>query len=163
MMHAKLSAILTITLLPTLAVATEANFLTCTVGAKQLELTIQNETVTYSFGPTGKPELVLQEPVATVNYTPWNGRGSTDVYFVTFYNHSYSYTVAASTNYDNYRKNIYYYDISIWIERDGKDLAILECDEQFAGDPLEAIPEAKYALGQCWSQAQEKWLEDCAE
>ena len=78
--------------------------------------------------------------MATVNYTPWNGIGRTNVYYVTFYNHSYSYPVVSATNYENYRNNIHYYDVSIWIERDGKELAILECDEQFAGDPLGAIP-----------------------
>lgn len=158
-----LSTILTITLLPTLAAATEGNFLTCKVGSKRLSLSIQDDQIIYKFGPPGKPELVLQEPVATVDYQPWNGRGSTDVYYVTFYNHSYSYTVAASTNYENYRNGIHYYDINIWVERDGKDLAILECDEQFAGDPLDPIPEAKYALGQCWNREQEQWLDNCAD
>ncbi|MBO6884433.1 MAG: hypothetical protein JJ869_12760 [Marivita sp.] len=156
-------AILAITLLPTLAAAIEGNFLSCTVGAKQLSLSIQDYHITYSFGPDGKPELVLREPVATVNYTPWNGWGSTDVYYVTFYNHSYSYTVAASTNYENYRNGIHYYDINIWVERDGKDLAILECNEQFAGDPLDHLRVAKAAIGQCWNREREQWSENCAD
>ena len=156
-------AILAFTLLPTLAVATEGNFLTCTVGSKQLSLSIQDETVTYRYGPPDKSELLLTELVATVNYTPWNGWGSTDVYYVTFYNYSYSYTVAASTNYENYRNGIHYYDINIWVERDGKDLAILECNEQFAGDPLDHLRVAKAAIGQCWNREQEQWLDNCAD
>ena len=72
MLRTTTSTILAITLLPTLAAATEGNFLTCTVGAKQLSLSIQDETVTYRYGPRGNPELVLQEPVATVDYQPWN-------------------------------------------------------------------------------------------
>jgi hypothetical protein len=156
-------AVLAITLLPTLVAATEGAFLTCTVGSKQLALSIQDETVTYSFGPQGKPELVIQEPVATVDYRPWNGIGRTNVYYVTFYNHNYSYTVVSSTNYENYRNNIHYYDARIWVERDDKVLVILKCNEQFAGDPLDPIPEAKFALGQCWSREAEQWSENCAD
>ena len=163
MIHDKLSSILTITLLPTLAAAMDGNFLACKVGAKQLSLSIQGETVTYSFGPAGKPELVRQEPVATVDFQPWSGVGRTDTNIVTFHNHSHSYTVVSSTNYGNYRNDIHYHDISIWIERDGKELAILECNEQFAGDPLDHLRVAKAAIGQCWNREQEQWSENCAD
>lgn len=163
MMHVKPSTILAITLLPTLAGATEGNFLTCTVGSKQLSLSIQDETVTYRYGPRGNPELVLQEPVATVDFQPWSGVGRTDANTVTFHNHSYSYTVVSSTSYENYRNDIHYYNFSIWIERDGKELAILDCNEQFAGDPLDHLRDAKAAIGQCWNREHEHWSENCAD
>jgi hypothetical protein len=42
------------TLLPSLATATEANILTCTVGSKQLSLTLHDKNIIYNFGPAGQ-------------------------------------------------------------------------------------------------------------
>ena len=94
-------AILATTLLPTLAEATETNFLTYTIGTKQLSLSKQDDNIIYEFGPPRKPELVLKEPVATVDFQPWNGLGSTDADAVTFYNQNYSYTVITTSPYKN--------------------------------------------------------------
>ena len=86
-------AILATTLLPTLATTTETNIPTCTVGSKQLSLSIRDDNITYSFGPKGNPELVLKEPFAAVDFQPWSGWGSTDTNTVTFANNAHTYTV----------------------------------------------------------------------
>lgn len=156
-------AILAITLLPTLAEAAEINFLTCTIGTKQLSLSKQDDDIIYRFGPAGKPELVLKEPVATVDFQPWNGLGSTDADAVTFYNQNYSYTVITTSPYENFRNGIHYHDITIWVERDGKNLASLNCKEELAGNPLDYLREAKAAIGQCWNREQQQWSENCAD
>jgi hypothetical protein len=162
MLRTTTSTILAITLLPTLAAATEGNFLTCTVGAKQLSLSIQDETVTYRYGPRGNPELVLQEPVATVDYQPWNGIGRGMKTAVQFNNYSYTYAVVTSPSDKQTNNNTIWYNAWISIRLDN-DFTFLECKEEFSGDPLDAIHDAKTAINQCWSQAQEKWLEDCAD
>jgi hypothetical protein len=155
-------AILTITLLPTLVAATEGNFLTCTVGAKQLALSIQDETVTYRFGPKDNPELVLQEPIATVDYRPWNGIGRGMKTAVQFSNYSYTYAVVTSPLDKQTNDNTIWYNAWISVRRDN-DFTYLNCNEQFAGDPLDPIPEAKHALGQCWNREQEQWLDNCSD
>jgi hypothetical protein len=156
-------AILATTLLPSLANATETNILTCKVGSKQLSLSIRDDNITYSFGPKGNPELVLKEPVAIVDFKPWNGWGSTDTNTVTFANNAYTYTVVSATSYGNYRDGIHYHDVSIWVERDGKEVAILQCKDQTEGDPLDHLREAKTAIGQCWDRELEQWSENCAD
>ena len=163
MLRTTIPTILATTLLPTLANATETNILTCTVGSKQLSLSIQDDLIIYTFGPPGKPELVLEEPVATVDFQPWNGLGSTDADAVSFYNQNYSYTVVTTSSYENFRSGIHYHDITIWVERDGKNLASLNCKEELAGNPLDYLREAKAAIGQCWNREQQRWLDNCAD
>lgn len=164
MLRTPLIAILATTaLLPSMANATETNILTCTVGSKQLSLSKQDDNIIYKFGPAGKPELVLREPVATVDFQPWNGLGSTDADAVTFYNQNYSYTVITTSPYENFRNGIHYHDITIWVKRDGKEVAILRCNEQTAGDALDHLREAKAAIGQCWDRELKQWSEDCSD
>ena len=156
-------AILATTLLPKLAEATETNFLTCTIGTKQLSLSKQDDNIIYRFGPPRKPELVLKEPVATVDFQPWNGLGSTDADAVSFYHQNYSYTVVTTSSYENFRNGIHYHEVYIWLERDGKEVAILQCKEKTDGDALDHLREAKYAIGQCWNRELEQWSEKCVD
>jgi len=163
MLRTPIPAILATTLLPILATATETNILTCTVGSKQLSLTLQDDHIIYRFSHAGKPELVLKEPVATVDFQPWNGLGSTDADAVSFHNQNYSYTVITTSSYKNFRNGIRYHEIYIWVDRDGKNLASLECKEDLPGNPLDHLRVAKTAIGQCWNREQQRWLDNCAD
>ncbi len=106
---------------------------------------------------------MLEEPVATVDFQPWNGLGSTDADAVSFYNQNYSYTVITTSSYENFRNGIRYHEIYIWVDRDRKNLASLECKEELPGNPLDHLREAKTAIGQCWSRELEQWLDNCAD
>ncbi len=70
--------------------------LSCPIGKKQLELCLTSQSLTYSFGPRGAPEITLTDAIRDVAYSPWPGVGGYIFDSVTFTNRGTSYEVWTS-------------------------------------------------------------------
>jgi hypothetical protein len=68
----------------------------CQVGKKTLEICYWKGMLTYRFGPEGKPELTLNEPLETVDFMPWPGIGRAIWDSVVFENKGVAYEVWSS-------------------------------------------------------------------
>lgn len=143
------------------ASCTDDPFLTCTTGGKTLSLCLGEGTATYSFGPAGKPELVMTRPISEVDYVAWNGFGRYPTDQVVFRNHSYTYLIASG--YDRHEDGDRPYEVAILVERDDQIVARLSCRETFNTNPLTPIWNAKEAAGQCWQIESRDWHDDCGE
>ena len=44
--------------------------ISCQMGAKTLEICTEPKALIYAFGPAGKPEMLISEPLATVTFKP---------------------------------------------------------------------------------------------
>jgi hypothetical protein len=85
--------------LPAWATCPQDTFLSCPVdGTNRLEVCIGNGAFTYAFGPAGRPDLSLSEPMAAGTVAPWPGVGSAIWSSVSFRNGAYTYEVWASVD-----------------------------------------------------------------
>jgi hypothetical protein len=66
---------LTLLPLPALAQCPGQELLSCPIGKKQLELCLDADGVSYSFGPKGRPEITLATAIRDTDYQPWSGVG----------------------------------------------------------------------------------------
>lgn len=128
----------------------------CRIGAKVLELCQQGEALTYSFGPRGKPELVLAEPLRSVDYTPWPGVGSTIWQSVRFENLGYGYEVWAAT--DRSGGGL---EGGVNVMQNERLLAQQNCDRGTISGPLDILYSLKESVGLCWDHAAHRWSADC--
>lgn len=76
----------------------------------------------YSYGGTGKPELVIKAPKNKVIYTPWNGMGSFMSDSLTFKNGQYSYEVFAGVD-----KNSHKQSAGVHVYRNGEYVNSVNC------------------------------------
>ncbi len=134
--------------------------LTCSFqnGAKQVTACQDGVSATYAFGKTGRaPELTLSTPVADLDYTPWPGIGRSIWATTAFENQGFTYLL-----WYNYDKIDALEDaqaagapdpltagISV-LRGDGEGLASLECDPGSITTRMDALSQAKEALGLCW-------------
>lgn len=122
--------------------------LSCPIGKKQLEVCASSQTATYSFGPTGRPELTITTPYADLYYQPWSGVGRAMWDAVTFENNGTGYEVWTSL--DRLEGNSQW-EGGVNVLKGGKSIAQLTCAPGTAEGDLSAISEGKYAAGQCWN------------
>jgi hypothetical protein len=143
----------------------DSTFLFCQIenSAKTLSVCFDDEAASYRFGPTmGAPELELVERIATLDYTPWPGAGSTIWEEVVFYNQNYSYTVAVAVRRDIPDDPDALVKVDqfggVIVKRNNVEIANLTCDPATIYiDRLDGLSEAKNQLGNVYSDGE--WVE----
>ena len=136
----------------------------CAIGDKQLSVTLEGDTATYTFGPKGAPEITLTAAPRDLNYLPWNGIGRFMPEAVEFENQGIIYQV--------------WYGIEklidetaplppirggVWVMSGDEVLADLTCDSAPRVYALEGIYAAKEAAGQCYDGENQNWHEGCTD
>jgi hypothetical protein len=131
----------------------------CTIKGKPLQLCHSNGALTYSFGPTGKPELTLTQPLETLAFTPWPGIGSAIWETVAFPNQGYTYEVWTSAERDPEATEGLQGGVNVL---QGKTLvAQLTCDPGTPSQSLDVLYDLKEAIGQCWDFDSRSWQTAC--
>jgi hypothetical protein len=130
----------------------------CRIGAKTLDVCYWKGMLTYRFGPEGKPELTLNEPLETVNYTPWPGIGRAIWDSVAFRNEGVTYEVWSS--FDRMDENAVLEGGVNVLEGD-TTLATLTCDKGSVAHGLDALYDLKSGTGQCWNMESQAWTRSC--
>ena len=136
----------------------ENTVFSCQIGAKSLDLCHSGDALVYTFGPEGKPELTLTEPLETLDFTPWPGIGRYYWDAVRFRNAGFTYEIYSSIERGPDATTGRLAELSV-LEGD-TELARLTCDEGTAGS-LEMIYDLKKSIGQCWDYDSESWTTTC--
>ena len=145
--------------------ADQQTFMSCQIagGAKVLDVCFDADMAQYRYGPAGKPELTLREPVATLTYTPWPGVGRAIWEEVTFANGGHTYTVHGGFDRpmgDEKPEDMTNAHFGGVVVRKGDDiLAELLCDPatvDFAWG--EGLFDAKQDLGLVWDDRSQEWI-----
>ncbi|MCU0904998.1 MAG: hypothetical protein MUE83_14165 [Tabrizicola sp.] len=126
----------------------------CRIGKKALEICYWKGMLTYRFGPEGKPELVLNEPLETVAFTPWPGIGSSLWETVAFQNDGYTYEVWTSVERDPEATEPR--SGGVRVMQGAETVAELTCDRGTA-TPMEALYDLKSGIAQCWDMGTQSW------
>jgi len=126
----------------------------CQIGAKTLEICYWKGMLTYRFGPEGKPELMLNEPLETVAFTPWPGIGSSLWETVAFRNEGYIYEVWTSVERDPEATEPRAGGVRVMQRTD--TVAELACDRGTA-TPMDTLYDLKDGIGQCWDMEAQTW------
>lgn len=126
----------------------------CAIGKKTLEICYWKGMLTYRFGPEGKPELTVNEPLETVAYTPWPGIGRAIWDSVAFKNEGVTYEVWSS--FDRMDENAVL-EGGVNVLQGDKTLATLTCDKGSVATALDAISGLKAGIGQCWDYEGRTW------
>jgi len=130
----------------------------CQIGAKAVELCHSGDALVYSFGPEGKPELTITEPLETLDFTPWPGIGRYYWDAVRFRNAGFTYEIYSSIERGPDATTGRLAELSVM---EGEtEVARLTCDEGTAGS-LELIYVLKKSIGQCWDYDSESWISTC--
>lgn len=145
----------------------EGTFLSCQVEGnhKTLAVCFDDEVASYRFGYIDGPvELELNAPIATLDYTPWPGAGSTIWEEVKFINQNYSYTVAVGLMRDFPASNEAAigerYFGGVVVHRDSVEIANLTCDpETIYINTFEGLTSVKNMLGYVWNVSDRAWVE----
>lgn len=155
-MEAPLRAALLLALLaaPAHAACPGDEAFSCQIGAKALQVCYWKGVLTYSFGPDGKPELVLNEPLETVAFTPWPGVGSSFWETVAFRNEGHTYEVwtAIERDPDSSAPR----EGGVRVMKGSETVAELACDPGTASS-METLYELKSGIGQCWDIESQSW------
>ncbi len=131
----------------------------CTIGKKTLEICHRQDALTYSFGPAGKPDLTLAQPLETADFTPWPGIGRTIWESLAFRNQGYTYEVWTAVERDPEDTTGLQGGINVL---KGEDLqAQLTCDPGTASQSLDVVYGLKQAIGQCWDFDSRSWTTGC--
>jgi len=134
-------------------------FSVCDIVGRDTSLYVCHDdfTATYWYGTHGKtPELHLSEPIATVDYRPWDGEALVGT--ITFYNGNYAYEVVSGFNSEFSEEGLSHFG---WITVlfDGQPLTRLECvPEKVDGVYGSDIYGLKVAAGLQWYGAERGWL-----
>ncbi|WP_333817355.1 hypothetical protein [Tabrizicola sp.] len=126
----------------------------CRIGKKTLEICYWKGALIYSFGPIGKPELTIAEPLETARYTPWPGFSRSIWDSVAFLNDSTTYEVWSS--FDRLDENAVL-EGGVNVIQGDKTLATLTCDKGSVARSLDAISDLKAGIGQCWIHETQAW------
>ncbi|MDQ2093252.1 hypothetical protein [Rhodalgimonas zhirmunskyi] len=141
-------------------VSEEMTFVSCTVkGGKMLSVCLEGDMAVYRFGPEGAPEITLSEPLATIDYRPWPGIGSTIWEVVRFTNGDITYAVNGSIlriAADEADGPNLGGGVEVW--RGENLLATLECLPSSVAFPWsQTIGDAKRAAGLEWFPEDQSW------
>jgi hypothetical protein len=126
----------------------------CQIGKKTLEVCYWKGMLTYAYGPKGKPELFLNEPLETVAFTPWPGIGSSLWETVAFQNDGYTYEVWTSVERDPEATEPR--SGGVRVMQGDATVAELTCDRGTA-TPMDALYDLKDGIGQCWNMETRTW------
>ncbi|WP_137110530.1 hypothetical protein [Rhodobacter sp. SY28-1] len=126
----------------------------CPIGKKTVEICYWKGMLTYRFGPEGKPELTLNEPLETVDYMPWPGIGRAIWDSVVFTNQGVTYEVWSS--FDRLDENAVM-EGGVNVMQGTKTLAALACDKGSVEAGLDRISDLKAGIGQCWDYDSRSW------
>ena len=126
----------------------------CQVGKKTLEICYWKGMLTYRFGPEGKPELTLNEPLETVDFMPWPGIGRAIWDSVVSENKGIAYEVWSS--FDKLDENAVM-EGGVNVMQGDETLATLSCDKGSVGRGLETLGELKAGIGQCFDHETQTW------
>ena len=143
------------------AECSEETLLSCPVSGseKQIEMCLEGDQLTYSYGHPGKPELMLSEPLSAGTYMPWNGVGRSMWDVVAFYNDGYTYTVNWSVDRMDESLPV---QAGVSVDEGGNIVVILTCAEGTAGPEFGSVlMERMQALGQCWDPTAQTWTASC--
>lgn len=140
-------------------------FNSCQIEGRNTEVFVcfDDQLATYQYGPIGgTPELFLSEPIAQVDYVPWNGIGRAINESVTFYNGEYSYRVGGGINRPFSEEEMEAGNFQFgWLEvaKNGEPIAQLECiPETVSYGWGGGIYEAKVAAGLEWDDRALSWM-----
>lgn len=131
----------------------------CPIGGKVLEVCYWKGMLTYRFGPEGKPELMLTEPLETVDYAPWPGIGRAIWDMVAFQNNGVTYEVWSA--FDRLDENAVF-EGGVNVVKGNKTLATLTCDKGSVEAGLDRLTDLKAGIGQCWDYEARVWTRDCS-
>ncbi|MGB7240662.1 MAG: hypothetical protein WBC93_01070 [Sulfitobacter sp.] len=136
----------------------------CDIAGKDtvLRVCFNNDTVTYSYGVAGAaPQLYLSEPIATVDYHPWDAPAPTSG-SITFRNGDYAYEVASLFVSEPFADDIPSVTHFGWVTvtRNGEVVDKLECRPEpsryvYGG----ALYERMTAMGLVWNGYGHGWTE----
>ena len=134
---------------------------TCQAGQKVLEICHEAGTLIYSFGPAGAPELLLAEPLATANFQPWPGVGSSIWESLTFFNQGYAYEVTTSVSRDPGSDQGL--QGAVFVLKGDRMVGEVACDPGTASNALDVVWTLKEAIGQCWDFGTQSWQTTCGD
>ena len=144
----------------------QQTFVSCQIADRGTILAVcfDAQMASYSYGPAGQPELTLQEPVFTLDYTPWPGVGGAIWEEVTFYNGPYSYTVLGGFDRpmdDADMENLAERQFGgVVVRKNGTTLVELTCEPATVDYAWgEGLWDAKQDAGLSWNTYERIWVE----
>lgn len=143
---------------PLHAACQDEEVFSCQIGAKRVEVCASQGVITYRFGPEGKPELTLSEPLETIAFTPWPGIGSGLWETVAFRNDGYTYEIGTSVERDPDSTEPRAGGVRVM--QGDVALAELTCDRGTA-TPMDLLYDLKDGIGQCWDMEAQAWGDAC--
>ncbi|MCB5409855.1 hypothetical protein [Pseudogemmobacter faecipullorum] len=148
--------LLVLTAAPALALCSGESLFHCPIGKKELELCRQGNSVTYTFGPAGRPEITLSESIRSLDYQPWSGVGRAIHQAAVFENDGVFYRVWSSFDRQLPDEPA---TGGVLVERNEQLLAQLNCASGRMEAGLDLLWQAKEQAGQCWNYQKFRWQE----
>lgn len=137
----------------------EGGVFSCQIGDKQLEICHETDSITYSFGPPGQPEMLITEAMDSVVFTPWPGVSSSIWETVLFTNEGYGYEVWTAIERNGDENAPLEGGVRVL---QGEDLvAELSCDSGTPSNSLDVLWDLKEAIGMCWEFGSQSWKTTC--
>jgi hypothetical protein len=154
-------------LLPLLFLATpsfadcqdESLVFSCKIKAQTLEICHGKGALTYTFGPEGKPDLSIAEPLETVDFTPWPGMGRYIWEAVAFRNAGFTYEVWSSV--ERGADATTGREAAVTVFEGDTEIARPVCDAGSITGSLDRIYDLKQSIGQCWDYKAKAWAKTC--
>lgn len=143
---------------PVHATCQEEELFSCPIGKKVVEVCSWQGELTYSFGREGSPEIILYDPLETVDYSPWPGIGRAMWYMVAFQNEGVIYEVWSS--FDRLDENAVM-EGGVNVMKGDDVIATLTCDKGEVNTALDRITDLKADIGQCWDYDSQTWTGTC--
>ena len=137
----------------------EGGVFACQIGDKRLEICHETEIITYSFGPPGQPEMMITEPMESVDFLPWPGVSNSIWETVTFTNDGYGYEVWTAQ--ERTAEEDSPLEAGVRVMQGDTLVAELTCDPGTPSNSLEMIWDLKEAVGMCWEFSSQSWKTAC--
>lgn len=126
----------------------------CEIGRKRLEVCLNGQSVSYRFGPEGRPELELATSLRQTVYQPWPGVGRAIWEAVSFTNRGTTYEVWSS--FDRLAPEART-EGGVNVLTGSEVTAQLTCRPGSVSAGLDLLYGAKEAIGQCWNRDLQAW------
>lgn len=125
-------------------------------GKTEVNLCIQNDIVTYMYGPKGRsPDLLLTQQSRDVYMRPWPGIGRYYWEEISLNNGAHRYGIDYSFDKMSDDEPV---AATLTVSRGDKVLATLSCDPGSVQDAsFLALEQQKTKSGQCWNREAEYW------